>query len=102
MSKLEIVNPVARAETEEPNAERFTPARRPASLAGETIGLFWNGKPQGDIGLARAREQLARAFEGAVFLDVFGEKGGLNRYASPAQVDQMASECAAVVAATAD
>ena len=68
----------------------------------EVAVLFWNGKPQGDDGLARAREQLARAFEGARFLDVFGEKGGLNRYASPTQIEQMASECAAVVAATAD
>ena len=102
MSQLEIVNPVARAEVEEPLAKRFSPAKRPATLAGQTIGLFWNGKPQGDIGLARTREQLARVFEGARFLDVFGEKGGLNRYASPAQIEQMASECAAVVAATAD
>lgn len=102
MSKLEIVNPVARAEVEDPLAERFAPARRPATLAGQTIGLFWNGKPLGDVGLARAREQLSRVFEGARFLDFFGEKGGLNRYASPAQIDQMARECAAVVAATAD
>jgi hypothetical protein len=102
MSKLEIVNPVARAEAEEPLAERFAPAKRPATLAGETIGLFWNGKPQGDVGLARAREQLVSVFEGVRFLDVFGEKGGLNRYASPAQIEQMVSECAAVVAATAD
>lgn len=102
MSKLEVVNPVARAEAEEPLAKRVAPAKRPATLAGQTIGLFWNGKPQGDVGLARAREQLARLFEGSRFLDVFGEKGGLNRYASPSQVELMASECAAVVAATAD
>jgi hypothetical protein len=102
MSKLEIVNPVAEAEAAQPLAERFAPAKRPASLVGETIGLFWNGKPQGDVGLAHAREKLGRVFEGSRFLDIFGEKGGLNRYASPAQIEQMASECAAVVAATAD
>ncbi len=102
MSVLEIVNPVAEAEAEQPLADRFAPARRPATLVGETIGLFWNGKPQGDVGLDRVREQFARSFQGARFLDVFGEKGGLNRYATPGQLDQMASECAAVVAATAD
>ena len=40
-----------------PLAERFVPARRPATLVGVTIGLFWNGKPQGDVGLGRVREQ---------------------------------------------
>ena len=102
MSKLEIVNPVARAAADEPLAERAAPAPRPASLEGATVGLFWNGKPQGDVGLARVREQLVRMFDGVRFVDVFGEKGGLNRYASPSQLEQMARECDAVVAATAD
>ena len=102
MSKLEIVNPVARAAAREESAPRFEPAQRPDTLAGRTVGLFWNGKPQGDIGLARTREQLARVFDDVRFIDVFGEKGGLNRYASPEQVEQMARDCDAVVAATAD
>ena len=87
---------------DEPFVERAAPAPRPASLEGATVGLFWNGKPQGDVGLAQVREQLARMFDDVRFVDVFGEKGGLNRYASPTQLEQMARECCAVVAATAD
>ncbi len=102
MAELVIINPVAEARADEAGVKRFAPAQRPRELDGATIGLFWNGKPQGDVGLARTRERLEQAFEGIRFVDVFGEKGGLNRYASPAQLEQMAGECDAVVGTTAD
>src|SRR5262245_57676610 len=102
MSKLTIVNPIAQAQAETADAERIPAARRPASLDGLTVGLYWNGKNLGDIALARAREHLAAGFPGVKFLDVFGEKGGLNRYLSPAQLDQMERECDVAIGTTAD
>jgi hypothetical protein len=102
MSKLTIVNPIAQAQAETADAERIAPARRPATLEGRTVGLYWNGKNLGDIALARVREHLAAGFPGIRFLDVFGEKGGLNRYLSPAQLELMERECDAAIGTTAD
>jgi hypothetical protein len=102
MGKLTIVNPVAQAQVDTADAERIAPAKRPPTLEGRTVGLYWNGKNLGDIALARARENLAAAFPGVEFLDVFGEKGGLNRYLSPAQLEMMARECDAAIGTTAD
>src|SRR5262245_36401135 len=102
MSKLTIVNPVAQAQAETVDAERIPAARRPPALDGLTVGLYWNGKNLGDIALARAREHLAAGFPGVKFLDVFGEKGGLNRYLSPAQLERMERECDVAIGTTAD
>jgi hypothetical protein len=102
MGKLTIVNPVAQAQVDSADAERIAPAKRPPTLEGRTVGLYWNGKNLGDIALARVREHLAAAFPGVSFLDVFGEKGGLNRYLSPAQLEMMARECDAAIGTTAD
>ena len=102
MARLTIVNPIAEAEVDRIEAERVPPAPRPRSLDGATIGLFWNGKQQGDVGLAHTRARLDQAFEKLQFVEIFGEKGGLNRYASPEQLDDMSRQCDAVVLATAD
>ena len=102
MDRLTIVNPIARAEVDRSEADRIEPAPRLADLNGATIGLFWNGKNQGDVALAHTRERLAATYEGVTFVDVFGEKGGLTRYAAPEQLDLMASTCDAVILTTAD
>jgi hypothetical protein len=99
---LEIVNPVAEPQAESDDQERFPPAPRLAGFAGRTIGLFWNGKALGDAALERVRTQLAARFEGVLFRDYIGLNGQQLRRATPAQLDQMARECDAVVGATAD
>jgi hypothetical protein len=102
MTRLAIVNPVAEPLASTQEAERFAPAPRPDSLDGKTIGLFWNGKPQGDIGLEHTRRNLERLYDGPRFVEVFGEKGGLTRFAGPGQLDLMVEQCDVVVGATAD
>ena len=102
MARLTIVNPVAEAQTDRSDAARIVPAPRPDTLDGKTVALFWNGKPNGDIALEHTRERLAEAYTDVRFVDVFGEKGGLNRYASPDQLDEMAETCDVAVLTTAD
>jgi hypothetical protein len=102
MSELRIVNPIAEAQAATPRANRFPPAARPATLDGKTVGLFWNSKAGGEVGLARTKEQLQRLYPKAQFRDYFGEHGTFARRASAAQFSHMVAECAAVVGATAD
>lgn len=102
MARLEIVNPVALAEADSAQAPKITPAARPASLAGLRIGLYWNGKPQGDVALAYTKQRLADAYDGVTFVDVFGEKGGLNRYLSPEQLDLLERETDVVIGTSGD
>jgi hypothetical protein len=102
MAELEIVNPVALAQIDSSTAEKIEPAARPASLAGLRVGLYWNGKPQGDVALAHTRKRLAEAYEGVTFVEVFGEKGGLNRYLSPAQLEALARDADVVIGTSGD
>ena len=44
--RWELVNPEGAA-----RPTLITPAPRPASLAGKTVGLGWNGKPGGEVAL---------------------------------------------------
>jgi hypothetical protein len=102
MAQLDIVNPVAIAEADTSEAPRIEPAARPASLAGLRIGLYWNGKPQGDVALAHTKLRLSEAYDDVSFVDVFGEKGGLNRYLSPDQLDMLAREADVVIGTSGD
>ncbi len=103
MVELRIVNPIAEAKAATSQANRFSPASRPATLDGKTIGLFWNSKAGGEIGLARTKEQLQRLYPTSHFRDYFAELGvAFVRRASITQLDRMAAECVAVVGATAD
>lgn len=102
MAKLTIVNPVAEARQETKQAERIPAAPRPASLEGKTVGLYWNGKQQGDHGLAATRRQLEKIFPGTRFKEYLGDWGTNVRHSSPKQFDQIVQECDVVVGATAD
>ena len=102
MARLTIVNPVAEARQETRTAERIPAAPRLASLEGKTIGLYWNGKQQGDEGLAATRRQLERIFPSATFRQYLGDWGTNVRHSSPKQFELITSECDAVVGATAD
>jgi hypothetical protein len=101
-AKLTIVNPVAEARQETKQAERIPAAARLKSLEGKTVGLYWNGKQQGEHGLAATRRQLEKLFPGVQFKDYLGDWGTNVRHSSPKQFEQMAAECDAVIGATAD
>ena len=60
MAELEILNPVAQlaADLGEP-----APApKRPSSLQGTRVGLYWNRKPGGDFALERVSQLLKERF----------------------------------------
>lgn len=99
---LTVVNPIASPEAEATDAERFSPAPRPATLEGKVIGLYWNGKQNGLHALARTKEVFAQRFTGVRFLELSGELGGTNRYLSADQLEMLAERVDAVVATTAD
>jgi hypothetical protein len=99
---LEIVNPVATPAALADRATRHPAARRPDTLDGRTVALYWNGKQNGPDALARTRQLLSDRFADIRFIDVIGELGGTNRYLSPGQLDMLAERADAVVATTAD
>lgn len=102
MVELTVVNPVATPETVAAAAASFSLARRPLNLNDARVGLFWNGKNHGDVGLARARDGLAKLFEGISFVDFLGDKGGLTRFASEPLRERIVKECDVIIGATAD
>jgi len=57
--KWEICNPQGVPEPKKP----VTLAKRIDSFEGKTIGLWWNGKPNGDILLNRVAELLTKRFK---------------------------------------
>ena len=102
MTTLTIVNPVATPKQESAGVEVFAIPARLDSLAGKTIGLFWNGKNGGQYALRRTRENLSRLYPSMRFIDYLGAMGGVMRRASEEQHDQMARECDAVIGTSAD
>ena len=99
---LTIVNPVAEPQAHDADAERYPPASRPASLAGKTIALYWNGKQNGLDALARAKVNLAKHYPDVRFVELTGELGGTNRYLSPAQLDMLEADVDVAVCTSAD
>ncbi len=102
MDKLTIVNPVAEARRQDPATALFDPAERLETLSGKTIGLYWNGKNNGQYALAETRSRIEERFPDTKFLEYTGAEGGVLRRASDTQLDAMAAECDAVVGTTAD
>jgi hypothetical protein len=102
MTSLTIVNPIAIPKTETSKAERYPTPPRLDTLAGKTIGLFWNGKAGGQFALQRTRENLSRRFADLRFIDYIGMMGANMRRATDEQLDQMARECDAVIGTTSD
>lgn len=102
MAKLTIINPVAEAQASTLAAERFSPAKRPNTLDGKRVALYWNAKAGGEVALARTREQLERLYPTAAFVDVFGDQGTHMRRASADLLDDTASRVDAAVGTTAD
>jgi hypothetical protein len=97
MSRLEILNPVAK--TVEHSVK---PAPRPGTLDGLTIGLYWNMKAGGDAALDRAEERLRERFPGARFRRYTGSVGWLMRHCTAEDAERIAAEVDAVVGTTND
>jgi hypothetical protein len=68
MNKQEWVlrNPVADVQS-----EKFEISARLQDFKGKTIGLFWNGKPNGDVFLNEVADQLGKRFAGLNILRIW-------------------------------
>jgi hypothetical protein len=101
-ARLTIVNPVAEAQADVDPALRHKPAPRPATLAGKTIALYWNGKQNGLDALAHAKVRLTERFPDIRFIELTGDLGGTNRYLSSEQLDDLQANADAAVCTSAD
>jgi hypothetical protein len=86
--------------TDGPVVKGFTPAPRPASLAGKVIGILDNGKPKSAV-LLREVQELLRA-EAGVKNFVVVRKTSAYRPAPEEQLDDLARQVDAVVAGIGD
>ena len=95
--RLEVANPVA-----ESVIPRIEPAPRPTELDGVTVGLYWNFKPGGNVGLDQVAVRLRERYPNTKFINYEGAVGASVRHVTPKQADQIASECDVVVGTTGD
>lgn len=97
MTSLEILNPVA-----EVIRVKIAPAPRVGTLAGKTVGLFWNNKPGGDVALAAVAEELAKRYPQMSFRNYLASVGSSTRYATAEDIAKIVAECDAVIGTSAD
>ncbi len=95
MSAMEILDPVGST-----SAASRTLAPRPASLAGIVIGVLDNSKPNARVLLEGVARGLAQKL-GARDVKMW-RKPGASIGATPAVLDEIASQCGAVLTASAD
>jgi hypothetical protein len=91
--ELEVLNPTA----DKYGTEAAGLAPRPRSLAGQTVGLLWNGKPNGDIALRAIGAELESRFEG---LQTRFYSGSIP--CDRGLLEQVTAECSVAVTCTAD
>jgi len=91
--RLDVLNPTA----DEYGTDVAGLALRPPGLAGQTIGLLWNGKPNGDVALRALGAALESQFEG---LRTRFYSGSIP--CDRSLLERVARECSAVVGCTAD
>ena len=94
MDEFVLYEPTVRQTT-----RRETLAVRSASLAGSTIGLLWNGKPNGDLYLESMKASLASRYPRLEFVEI--SKPSSSRGMEPEQFEALRS-CHAVVTALGD
>jgi hypothetical protein len=94
---LRVLNPVATVKR-----NKFNLAPRLRDLSGKTVGLYWNGKPGGDMLLKHTSDLLTPRYPGITFKDYVGAGGAAMRQSTPQQIDDITKECAAVIASTSD
>lgn len=58
MATITVLDPTGRA-----SSRNYTVAARLCDLNGSSLGILWNGKPNGDILLDRIQEALANSFD---------------------------------------
>ena len=99
MVNLEVLNPVA----DKPK-RKFELAPRLSGLSEKTIGLYWNGKPGGNIIRERTAQLLSQKFKG-IRLKEYTPAGvsmtgdvGINTEV----LEKIVRECDAIVGTTAD
>jgi hypothetical protein len=99
MVNLEVLNPVA----DKPK-RKFELAPRLGDLRGKTIGLYWNGKPGGNVIRERTAQLLSQKVEGIrlkeyrpAALSMTGDVG-----ISTEVLETIVKECHAVIGTTAD
>jgi hypothetical protein len=80
--ELEVANPVG-----ESASVTITPAARLTDLAAKTIGLYWNFKPGGNIGLDRVAVLLAQRYPSITFRHFEGSIGAAVRHITVQQAD---------------
>ena len=97
MSSITIFNPVAL-----PVEKRLPAAARIDGIDGKRIGLYWNMKPGGDVGLREVERLLSERYPNARFSYFEGDIGALMKKVTPAAADRIAKECDAIVGTTAD
>lgn len=97
MVELVVANPVAESEV-----QRVAPAARPGDLAGKKIGLYWNMKPGGNIGLDRVEARLRERYPSTEFVRFQGSVGASVRHLTPKDADTVASQVQVVVGTTGD
>ncbi len=97
MTTMKFLNPVAAI------AKRTaSPAPRPDSLDGKTLGLYWNNKTGGNIALRAAAVHLLKRYPTLKVREYQGSVGSTTRYMTPKDASLIASECTAVIGSTAD
>jgi hypothetical protein len=94
MYTLEVLNPVAVSKGE---LTTSAAAARSQSLAGKKIGLLWNTKRGGNIGLEWVGELLKKRHSDVKLFPLEIKEG-----ATPAMIEQVIRECDAAVASTGD
>jgi hypothetical protein len=95
--KLEVANPVA-----ESVIPKLKHATRSADLSGARVGLYWNFKPGGNVGLDQVAVRLGELFPAATFTRFQGAVGASVRHVTPKQADEIAAQCDVVVGTTGD
>ena len=94
MYALEVLNPTGASEAD---GKLASPAGRPESLDGLTVGLLWNGKRGGQETLAKAGELLQHRYTGVSLRTYQG-----SRPCARELLERAARECDVFIGSTAD
>ena len=94
MYTLEVLNPVALSKGE---LVKTAAAPRPNTLAGKKVGLLWNTKRGGNIGLQTIGELLKKRHPDIQLLPLEIKEG-----ATPEMIAQVVASCDVTVGSTGD
>ena len=94
MFTLEVLNPVAVSEGE---LVKTAAATRPETLAGKKVGLLWNTKRGGNIGLEKVGELLKERHSDIQLFPLEIKEG-----ATREMIEQIVKDCDVAVGSTGD